>query len=110
VKRVALLIVLALAGCNRVGSLADKPPVYALATHRTDHLTIECVQRQWEALGATVTTVSTPTGVRVIARSPLYSTRFHATADIDAFAPAPRLTVRTAPRSHRYAQVARTCA
>ena len=110
VNRVALLILLALAGCNRVGSLADKPPAYALAARRSDHETIACVQRQWEARGAAVSTVATPIGVRVVARSALYSTRLFATADIDAFVPARRLVVRTGPRSRRYARVARVCA
>ncbi len=109
-NRVALLVLLALTGCNRVGSLADKPPAYALAERRSDHETIECVQRQWEARGATVTTVATPTGVRVIARSPIYSTRLFATADIDAFGTDRKLVVRTGPRSRRYARVAHVCA
>jgi hypothetical protein len=110
VNRVAVLVLLALAGCNRVGSLADKPPAYAVAERRTDHQTIECVQRQWEARGAAVSTVATPTGVRVIARSKLYSTRLFATADIDAFIPDRKLAVRTGPRSRRYAVAARVCA
>ena len=110
VNRSALLVLLALAGCNRVGSLADKPPVVSLTARRTDHETIECVQRQWEALHAAVSTVATPTGVRVIARSALYSTRLFATADIDAFGTPRTLVVRTAPRSHRYARVAKICA
>lgn len=109
-NRLALLIVLALAGCNRVGSLADRSPVYALAAHRSDHQTIECVQRQWEARGAAVTTVATPSGVRVTARSALYSSRLFATADIDAFSPDRRFVVRTGARSRRYAHVARVCA
>lgn len=109
-NRVALLILLALAGCNRVGSLLDKPPAYAVAERRTDHQTIECVQREWEARGAAVSTTATPTGVRVTARSALFSSRLFAVADIDAFVPDRKLVVRTGARSRRYARVARICA
>lgn len=103
-------MLLALAGCNRAGSLADTPPAFALAERRSDHETIECVQREWATRGATVSTVATPTGVRVIARAPLYSSRLFETADVDAFVPDRRLVVRTGPRSRRYARVARICA
>ncbi len=109
-NRVALLVLLALAGCNRVGSLADRPSAYALAERRSDHRTIECVQREWAARGAAVSTVATPGGVRVIARSPLYSTRLFATADIDAFVADRRLVVRTGHGSRRYARAASVCA